>query len=256
MDMNRGVGNEHDQHDNWDEQRERLSAYIDGELPPAETRRLEAHLATCAECRRELDQLRRLRTLLRALPTPRPPRSFALPETGPVPVPAAVARRERQTRRRVPVLARAAQWAGGLVAAAGLLLVLGSALPGFGAHPFAASSTGAGSSAANAPASSGSHTPYISPTSTDQRSTAAGQNLDKTHAPATAGEQAQAAATPTPSPAPTTPPQSATPGVVAAPSGGNIPVLPLTGAGLAVGGGALLVGGRIAERRRSARSRR
>ena len=242
--MNRGVGNVYDQHDNWDEQRERLSAYIDGELPSAEAQQLEAHLASCAECRRELDELRQLRTLLRALPSPRPPRSFTLPETGPVPVPVTVARRERQTRRPSTVVARATQWAGGLAAAAGLLLVLGSALPGFGAHPFATSQTGAGSSAARAPASSNTYAPNISPTPTNRRGSSAGQNLDTTHAPTAAGEQAQAAATPTPTPAPRQNVESGP-----AQSSGEVPVLPLTGAGLVIGGGVLLVGGRVAERR-------
>ncbi|HEY0783479.1 MAG TPA: zf-HC2 domain-containing protein, partial [Thermoanaerobaculia bacterium] len=35
-----------------------LSAYLDGESRPAETRKLEAHLASCTSCRGRLDALR------------------------------------------------------------------------------------------------------------------------------------------------------------------------------------------------------
>ncbi|HKS68809.1 MAG TPA: zf-HC2 domain-containing protein, partial [Ktedonobacterales bacterium] len=61
--------------------RERLSAYLDGELAPGDDAALERHLATCAECRDELAGLREVRALLRALPQPALPRSFALPAT-------------------------------------------------------------------------------------------------------------------------------------------------------------------------------
>lgn len=51
---------------------ELLSAYLDGELPPARERQVEAHLADCPGCRAELDGLRsvveRLRHLERAAP--------------------------------------------------------------------------------------------------------------------------------------------------------------------------------------------
>jgi len=51
---------------------ELLSAYLDGELPPARERQVEAHLAACPGCRAELDGLRsvveRLRHLERAAP--------------------------------------------------------------------------------------------------------------------------------------------------------------------------------------------
>jgi hypothetical protein len=51
---------------------ELLSAYLDGELPPARERAVEAHLADCPGCRAELDGLRsvvkRLRHLERAAP--------------------------------------------------------------------------------------------------------------------------------------------------------------------------------------------
>jgi anti-sigma factor RsiW len=43
-----------------------LSAYIDGELLPADRDHLEAHLRNCPDCARELDQLRDISGSLRA----------------------------------------------------------------------------------------------------------------------------------------------------------------------------------------------
>jgi len=57
---------------------ELLSSYIDHQLSTDEQARVEAHLATCAACRRELQQWQRLVALLRACPQVRPPRAFAL----------------------------------------------------------------------------------------------------------------------------------------------------------------------------------
>ncbi len=45
----------------------RLHAYADGELDAAGTKAVEAHLATCAACRAELDEIRRLKAALRTL---------------------------------------------------------------------------------------------------------------------------------------------------------------------------------------------
>lgn len=58
---------------------ENLSAYIDGELTTAERVRLERHLATCADCRRDVETLRETVALLRRVPLKPAPRSFALP---------------------------------------------------------------------------------------------------------------------------------------------------------------------------------
>ncbi|MHB1132451.1 MAG: zf-HC2 domain-containing protein [Chloroflexota bacterium] len=55
-----------------------LSAYLDGKTDTAQTQRVEGHLATCAACRLELEQLRLLVSGLRALPALKPERSFAL----------------------------------------------------------------------------------------------------------------------------------------------------------------------------------
>lgn len=57
---------------------ELLSRLVDGDLAPDERRRAETHLATCVDCRHNQDALRSTVTLLRALPSPRPARSFQL----------------------------------------------------------------------------------------------------------------------------------------------------------------------------------
>src|SRR5262245_52424199 len=56
--------------------REHLSALIDDALGAEERGAVEAHLATCADCRRELDQLRRTVGLLRAVEPERAPAGF------------------------------------------------------------------------------------------------------------------------------------------------------------------------------------
>jgi hypothetical protein len=56
--------------------REQLSALLDGALPAADRQALDAHLATCADCRRELDQLRGTVALLGRLPPVRAPAGF------------------------------------------------------------------------------------------------------------------------------------------------------------------------------------
>ncbi len=45
-----------------------LSAYLDGELTPADTDGVRAHLAQCAACRRELEHLQSVKALLQRLP--------------------------------------------------------------------------------------------------------------------------------------------------------------------------------------------
>ncbi len=57
---------------------ELLSAYLDGELKPAETLRLETRLKTDPELASALNDLRAARTLLRKLPARKAPRNFTL----------------------------------------------------------------------------------------------------------------------------------------------------------------------------------
>ena len=52
---------------------EQLSAYLDGELVTAEMPAVASHIGSCAECRRELAELDRSRTAVRALPGVEPP---------------------------------------------------------------------------------------------------------------------------------------------------------------------------------------
>lgn len=52
--------------------RERLSAYLDGELSVAARREVAAHLEVCEECRRELARLQRLDAALGRLETAAP----------------------------------------------------------------------------------------------------------------------------------------------------------------------------------------
>ena len=93
---------------------ERIEAYIDGELTPAEQTRLEAHAATCAACAAELEDARRLVGALRTLP------SLTCPDA----VSQALQTRIRQARRqRLHVAVR--RWGWAYAAAAVLALIAG-----------------------------------------------------------------------------------------------------------------------------------
>jgi len=52
---------------------ERLSEFVDGELPPAEAEAVRAHAAGCADCTAALAELRALVTNMHALDVPEPP---------------------------------------------------------------------------------------------------------------------------------------------------------------------------------------
>lgn len=62
-------------HRRW---RQLLSASLDQQLSPAEAQHLKEHLGSCARCHRELEELRATIELLRRMPQPALPRSFAL----------------------------------------------------------------------------------------------------------------------------------------------------------------------------------
>jgi hypothetical protein len=57
---------------------ELLSSYVDGQLKPSESARLEARLSTDPDLRAVLDDLRSTRSLLRKLPMRKAPRNFTL----------------------------------------------------------------------------------------------------------------------------------------------------------------------------------
>ncbi len=57
--------------------RERLSAYLEEELEESERVRVEEHLESCPDCRREYRELRHVVDLLRRLPSPDPPPELA-----------------------------------------------------------------------------------------------------------------------------------------------------------------------------------
>ncbi len=56
---------------------DRLVPYLDGELPPTEAAEVERHLASCGECRAEIEQLRRGRAALLTLAGATLPSDFA-----------------------------------------------------------------------------------------------------------------------------------------------------------------------------------
>src|SRR5512142_1758722 len=57
---------------------EQLSAYIDGQLSPAERRKLEERLRARTDLQVALDEMNRTRSLLRSAPRRRAPRNFTL----------------------------------------------------------------------------------------------------------------------------------------------------------------------------------
>lgn len=58
---------------------ELISAYLDNQVTAAEKQFFERHLASCADCRAQLEVTRSMVTALRAMPTVKAPRSFVLP---------------------------------------------------------------------------------------------------------------------------------------------------------------------------------
>ena len=58
---------------------EMLSSYLDGALRAKEMGQIGLHMASCDVCRQEVDELRAVVGVLRAMPTVPAPRSFAIP---------------------------------------------------------------------------------------------------------------------------------------------------------------------------------
>ncbi len=101
---------------------QRLSDYLDGQLPPQERTALEAQLAHDPALRQALEELRFIQSALRALPTVRAPRAFTLPREAARPV------------RR----ARALRWAAALAYALAALLFTAELTSGWWAPRMAA----------------------------------------------------------------------------------------------------------------------
>ncbi len=60
-----------------------LSPYIDEQLSPSEVKRVERHIEECAVCRRELESLRAVVSLLHRVPMVALPRSFTIAARAP-----------------------------------------------------------------------------------------------------------------------------------------------------------------------------
>ncbi len=84
---------------------ERLSAYLDGELPPEERAEVEGHLATCAACAARLSSLTALDRAFASLPAEAPEGYF---ESLPSRVTARLWAEPRRSSRRLPTWAWAA----------------------------------------------------------------------------------------------------------------------------------------------------
>jgi hypothetical protein len=123
---------------------EQLSSLVDQRLEPAEQASARAHLATCAGCRADYENLRATVGLLRGLPDLDPPRSFKLPEKVTPLRPA----RGSLALKLVP-WTRAA---GALAAALFVVLVSAETLSGLGQAPAALKAAAPAKPAAQAPA--------------------------------------------------------------------------------------------------------
>lgn len=207
-------------HSDWELQRERLSASLDGELTDPERAELDAHLPACEQCQRELAALRQTRALLHALPTPTLPRAFTLP-----PQPTLAER-----RHRVPTWTRPVQAVGSIAAMIGLGLLIGTSLPHMIAQPSAA---GAATTAGDAHTVNGATTaPPVVASPTGAEGSAA--------TPSSAGS-----ASTTPTYGPEHASSSYAPSTVSQP----FPIAPVTGTTLLVGGAAAVAAGSLARRR-------
>src|SRR5690242_17345285 len=124
-------------HESPEYRQEQLSAALDGMLAPEEQAALDAHLAGCEMCARELGELRQVRMLLRAVPEPALPRSFLLPTEGEPAAPHSptrVAERAttitplRQPTRTAARMLQVTRWIGTVAAVLGMALFLGTLL--------------------------------------------------------------------------------------------------------------------------------
>ncbi len=112
---------------------EELSAFLDRRLSPTEQEACKAHLESCQQCQRALASLQQTVSLLRAMPQPTVPRSFALsPRVTYLQEPAArpVEPTKPATRRRWPYYAQRSLRALSTIAAViGFIFLLSGVLP-------------------------------------------------------------------------------------------------------------------------------
>ena len=132
-------------HESPEFRQEQLSAALDGMLDTEEQAALDAHLAGCEVCTRELEELRHVRMLLRAMSAPALPRLFLLPTEGELVAPRSAARTAersteanvtplRQPTRRPTRTLQVARWIGTVAAVLGMALFLGTLLIHQGAN--------------------------------------------------------------------------------------------------------------------------
>lgn len=206
-------------HSDWQLQRERLSAYLDGEVSADDRTALEAHLPGCAQCQHELAALRQTRALLATLPAPSLPRSFMLPAE-----PARIAGGSRE-----PAWSRPAQALGSIAAMVGLGLLVSATLPHLGAsRSMAGAATSASAPAQHMPA----NVATIGPAQQTQTVRAGSATI-----------------APTPAKTPEYAPDVSGQGVTPAQNQPAFPALPVSGGVLLVGGVAAAVAGSVARRR-------
>jgi anti-sigma factor RsiW len=222
------------QHSDWERQYERLSAYLDNEVDEDERAALERHLPTCEECRDTLEELRQTRALLRALPAPVSPRSFLIPETGAVPQSITLRAAGGTSPRQHVQRARALQWVGGLVAAVGLFIVISSTLP---ASMHNLSQGASSSSSAEQSSAKSSLQPSSTAVETQRPSSTIGEGGSTAHVPTRATQPA------------VEPTATKAKGQPTAGTGSAIPLWPISGVLLLIGGVSLLLVGTLFLRR-------
>jgi anti-sigma factor RsiW len=221
----------------WDAQREILSASLDGRLTPAEGEALRLHLPSCPRCTQELAEMRQVVALLRALPQPDLPRSFTLPVARPA-APDHLSRGARRPARWPQV----AQWAGGLVAAAGLLIGVAGTV---GNLPLATQTSPASAGSAYAPRAA-DHQPSSASPQAGQPATPSYGTVDGATAPTQPMTPTVVLA---PSPTTSDNTSSAASAQSARPAEG-LPVLPITSATLLIAGAGTFAAGTRARRHR------
>ncbi|NUP73940.1 MAG: zf-HC2 domain-containing protein [Sinomonas sp.] len=101
-----------------------LGAYLLGGLEPDEARAVEEHVASCAECRAEIEQLELLPALLDAIPAARAEELAEAPIAPAVEAPPPALLSKVRARRRSLRL----RWVGGVASAAAASLAVGLAL--------------------------------------------------------------------------------------------------------------------------------